>query len=201
MARRAGVVPFSLSAVSIDAPPQSQSTRHSPRHSHSHSVGSVRYQRPPQPNLLPMASGSSMSGGGAGSGNRALAARRDSSTPRTMNMLTPPGMLSPGEGLILAGIPNLNGHAEIGRGGLLPSVAEMTTGVSMAGYSAPAYAVTTGIGGGGYPGPDLGPREEMGYELGRGTALGYERTGWQSEGKRRASPDVGPPRDSTRRRH
>lgn len=202
MARRAGVVPFSLSAVSIDAPPQShqQSTRHSPRHSHSHShrppTGAPRdrYQRGP-PTLLPT----------AGPQARPLAARRESSTPRTLHNPMPSNF-HPEDHPVLAGIPNLNGNGggyagPGGRAMLLPSVAEMTTGVSMAGYSAPAYAVTTGIGGGGgggggYPGPMV-TRTEIWDSAGRG----YDGSGrtWQ-DGNRRMTPDEGLLAETSRRR-
>lgn len=171
MARRAGVVPFSLSNVAVDAAPGSsrRSPPHHHSHSHSHSQGSTsgasslsapspRFQRgiPTIPNTP-----------------RALASHRDS-TPRSVPPPAP-------EGFALAAI---GGPMSVGRGaGVLPGVAEMTTGVSP--YSSPAYAASSavtshGSPGGMYPGMVLGPRPE-------------------SAGKRRGSPDMSQ-RESTRRR-
>lgn len=195
MARRAGVVPFSLSAVSIDAPPQTHTPlmRHSPRHSHhhSHSMGTPRerYQRGQQP-LLPSVSQTS----------RPLAARQESSTPRSLHASLPASYRSD-EHTVLAGIPSLNGYTAVdtrgsGRGILLPSVAEMTTGVSMAGSSAPAYSVTTGIAGSGYVSAPVTRGDGWDY-AGGGYTVGR---GW-TEGKRRPSPDDLGIRETTRRRH
>jgi hypothetical protein len=74
-----------------------------------------------------------------------------------------------------------------GRGGtILPSVAEMTTGVSP--YNTPAYAMSMPMGGGhSIPGPLL---------PGIGT-MGMAPMG--SDGKRRASPEVSQ-RETSRRR-
>jgi hypothetical protein len=79
----------------------------------------------------------------------------------------------------------------MGRGGqFLPSVAEMTTGVSP--YNTPAYAMSMPMSSGGYssPGPVLPSIGMMGPGPGMPT---------RGDGKRRASPDAGP-RESTRRR-
>jgi len=70
----------------------------------------------------------------------------------------------------------------MGRGQYLPSVAEMTTGVSP--YNTPAYAMSMPMGGGySSPGPLL-------------PAIGMMTS--RPEAKRRASPDTG--REASRRR-
>ena len=182
MARRAGVVPFSLSSVTLDAPPPGH--RSSPTRGHSHSQShssaisgsgssSSRFSRP----TTAHSTSSSARGGTGGSSARTIAARRDS-TPRSV----PPA--SPSDGLALAAIGG--GMAVgMGRGGqMLPSVAEMTTGVSP--YSTPAYTMSMSMAGGGYPSPSpLLP------------AIGM--MGGRPDVKRRASPDMGP-RESSRRR-
>ena len=133
MARRAGVVPFSLSSVTLDPPPSAQHS--SPARGHSHSLShsgsmgsSSRISR----------AASTQSSGSIGRGSashhpqpaRTIAARRES-TPRS---IPPP---SPGALAAIGG-----GMMDLSRGGghMLPSVAELTTGVSP--YSAPAYATT-----------------------------------------------------------
>jgi hypothetical protein len=181
MARRAGVVPFSLSSVTVEAAPGSHRASPTRGHSHSQSQSSAmsgpsssgpRFSRPATAH-----SGSSSTKGSGGSSARTIAARRDS-TPRSV----PPA--SPGDGLAFAAIGQ--GIAMgMGRGGqLLPSVAEMTTGVSP--YNTPAYAVSMPMGGGySSTGPLLPAIGMMG--------------GARPESKRRASPDMGP-RETTRRR-
>lgn len=193
MARRAGVVPFSLSSATLDnQPPPAHHGSPVPRghqHSQSHSstisnsstgAPSSRYGRSTPASSRPM-SGSSASGGGSA---RSIAARRES-TPRSV----PPA--SPSDGLALAAI---QGGMAMGMGmsrgsQLLPSVAEMTTGVSP--YSTPAYAISMSMpmGGGAYgtssPGPLL-------------PALGFTG-GPRPDVKRRGSPEVGS-RETSRRR-
>lgn len=182
MARRAGVVPFSLSSSTMDNSPGGH--RISPTRGHSHNQShsgmmsgpgssSSRYGRP---GTSHSASGSSRGGTSAGSG-RTIAARRDS-TPRSV----PP--TSPRDGLALAAIGG--GMAMgMGRGAqMLPSVAEMTTGVSP--YTTPAYASSMPMGGG-YPSP--GPLLP---------AIGMMGVGPRQDIKRRASPDMG--REASRRR-
>lgn len=183
MARRAGVVPFSLSSVTMDTPPSGHRSSPSRGHSHSQSHSSVisasgstgsRYSRP---NTSHSTQGS-VRGSSGGSSARAIAARRDS-TPRSV----PP--TSPSDGLALAAI---GGGMAMGMGRgmqMLPSVAEMTTGVSP--YNTPAYALSMSMGGG-YPSP--GP-----LLPGIGI-LGPRPTG---DGKRRGSPDQGL-RETSRRR-
>jgi hypothetical protein len=75
----------------------------------------------------------------------------------------------------------------IGRGGqMLPSVAEMTTGVSP--YSAPAYAMSMPMSGGGYSSP---------HQMFPGPGGGMIPP--RPESKRRGSPEMGP-RETSRRR-
>jgi hypothetical protein len=181
MARRAGVIPFSLSSATADAPPGSHRSSPTRGHSHSQSQSSAmsgqsssgaRFSRPATAH-----SGSSSTKGSGGGSARTIAARSES-TPRSV----PPA--SPSDGLALSAIGQ--GMAMgMGRGGqLLPSVAEMTTGVSP--YNTPAYAMSMPMGGGySSPGPLLPAIGMMG--------------GARPESKRRASPDMGP-RETTRRR-
>jgi len=194
MARRAGVVPFSLSNVTLDTPPlgqrtspgrghahsHSHSSAHSHSHSHSHSQSlgssSSRYSRP----NTSQSNASSSNHMRGQSSSRTIAARRDS-TPRSV----PPA--SPSDGLALAGIggSGMQMPMPIGRGGhFLPSVAEMTTGVSP--YSTPAYSMSMSMGGGGYssPGPML-------------PSLGMYSV--RPDVKRRGSPDMAS-RETSRRR-
>jgi hypothetical protein len=186
MARRAGVVPFSLSSVTVDAPPGSHRSSPTRGHSHSqsqssamsgHSSSGARFSRP----ATAHSASSSTKGSGGGSA-RTIAARRDS-TPRSV----PPA--GPSDGLALAAIGGSGGSGGMamgmGRGGqLLPSVAEMTTGVSP--YNTPAYAMSMPMGGGySSPGPLLPAIGMMG--------------GARPESKRRASPEMGP-RETARRR-
>ncbi|KAG9244590.1 hypothetical protein BJ878DRAFT_534458 [Calycina marina] len=174
MARRAGVVPFSLSNGPLDTPPghrPSPPRGHAHSHSHSGSVMSnSRYSRPAAPQIAP-------GSGRVGNPNRSIAARRDS-TPRSV---PPP---SPSDGLALASI---GGSMGIERGmQMLPSVAEMTTGASP--YSTPAYAMSMPSGGHkGYTSPGLIL-----------PAIGRMEMTPRQEVKRRASPDMG--REVSRRR-
>ncbi|KAF7874700.1 uncharacterized protein EAF02_008677 [Botrytis sinoallii] len=184
MARRAGVVPFSLSSVTLDAP--SSGSRASPARGHSYSQstsstmnsasGGSRYSRPgtAQGNPNPRGVGAT----------RTIAARRES-TPRSV----PP--TSPTDGLALAAIGGGGGMMMgQGRGGYLPSLSEMTTGMSP--YSTPAYAMSM-------------PAHSSGYSSGYSSpgpgpllpAIGM--LGQRNDGKRRGSPEGGT-RDSIRRR-
>lgn len=196
MARRAGVVPFSLSSVTLDAPPPGHRSSPSRGHAHSQSQSSAmgvspsgsgsgqRFSRP----ATAHSSSSGRGGGTASAGSaRTIAARRES-TPRSV---PPP---SPNDGIALAaigqgGMGMSMGMGGMGRGGqLLPGVAEMTTGVSP--YNTPAYAMSMPMGGYSSPGPAL-PSIGM---MGPGPGMGG-----RGDGKRRASPDAGP-REPTRRR-
>lgn len=188
MARRAGVVPFSLSNVTMDAPAYGHRSSPSRGHSHSQSQSSVisnpssqaRFGRPSTSHSTPHSASSSTKGSSGGSA-RTIAARRES-TPRSV----PPA--SPSDGFSLAAIGGGMGMGMhgLGRGGqLLPSVAEMTTGVSP--YNTPAYSHAMSMPmGGGYssPGPML-------------PAIGM--IGVRPDVKRRGSPDMGP-RETSRRR-
>ncbi|KAM3078110.1 hypothetical protein ACMFMG_002590 [Clarireedia jacksonii] len=169
MARRAGVVPFSLSSVTLDTPPSGQRVSPARGHSYTQSQSSTisgpgpigaRYSRPNTAQGNPP-----MRGGGT----RTIAARRES-TPRSV----PP--TSPTDGLALAAIGSGVGMGMGGgRGGqFLPSLNEMTTGVSP--YSTPAYSMSIPAYPGGYhsPGPLL-------------PALGIMAN--RPDVKRRASPE------------
>lgn len=214
MARRAGVVPFSLSNVTMEAPPSGHRSSPSRGHSHSQSQSSImsnnstRFSRPATSgshsnhsnhsnhsqnhnNNHPNISHSAKNSGGGSA--RTIAARRES-TPRSV----PPA--SPSDGLALAAIGggggfggggfsgmNMNGmNMNMGRGAqLLPSVAEMTTGVSP--YNTPAYAYPMA---GGYSSPGGGLMlPSIGMMQGR-----------PEQNKRRGSPDMGPTRETSRRR-
>ncbi|KAI1825705.1 hypothetical protein F4861DRAFT_162260 [Xylaria intraflava] len=131
MARRAGVTPFSLSAQTLET---THGSRSSSRHVNTSSQGGSSRGE--------VAHGR---GYGRGSGlppTRPLASRRDSFSP---HHLPPPpehievayGYSHPhGGGHALAPIQT---QASPSRPGMLPSVAELTTGVSP--YSTPAYSV------------------------------------------------------------
>lgn len=239
MARRAGVVPFSLSSAAIEQPPSSH-RRSPPRghtHPHPHPQSHSQTNAPPQSAGLPPPS-SRFAGPGRGTHSpagpgpvRSLAARRES-LPRSAppGPPPPPSPLPPRSpssgGVMLAGIESvgLRRGSGGGRGGgegrrvslsttlppipiqpILPSVAEMTTGMSP--YNTPAYSVSPSMGGGyassGPPGPirylDVG----RGLGGGMGAATGYERvsSGASESGKRRKSPPDMGQRETTRRRH
>lgn len=128
MARRAGVIPFSLASVNVD---NNANHRNSPSRSHTHSQsqGSLGAPSPRslynRTNPLPVGPG------------RVLA-RRESIPPPPMAMPElnevhyVPTVPGPGLAPIQTQPPP--------RGGLLPGVAELTTGVSP--YSTPAGAAT-----------------------------------------------------------
>ncbi|KAK0704978.1 hypothetical protein B0H67DRAFT_366843 [Lasiosphaeris hirsuta] len=190
MARRAGVIPFSLNMSGND-PQGGQRTSPTRGHGHSQSQGSLsrdisgmpspRYGRGPGTPLIPppMPAG------------RPLAARRESVPPRPPYGHPDPSELGygmPGPSYGLAPIQTANvGH---GRGGLLPSVAELTTGVSP--YSTPAYSV--GV-------PSASPVHSATASPGPllPALSGYPSLE-PSGAKRRASPEMGL-RETSRRRH
>ncbi|KAB5582672.1 myb-like DNA-binding domain-containing protein [Coniochaeta sp. 2T2.1] len=167
MARRAGVTPFSLQAPGPEGPQQphhrtSPSRGHGYSQSHSsvpsHGMLSPRYGRTPVPGSIsghgypgpPPSHGYGLvppplhatipppvSGGGP------LAPHRESMPPRhhQYHHLQPPSPKDqygthPGPGLP----PLQPGPPGQGRGGLLPSVAELTTGISP--YNTPAYSLS-----------------------------------------------------------
>ena len=136
MARRAGVIPFSLAAVNVDNNANSHRGSPARSHTHSHSQGSMsRDIRAPSPRSMyartqPM---------GGVPGGRTIISRRESIPPPP-----PPPMASdpnevhyiPGPGLApIQNTPQPRGS------GLLPGVAELTTGVSP--YSTPAGAANS----------------------------------------------------------
>ncbi|KAK7724277.1 hypothetical protein SLS64_000611 [Diaporthe eres] len=236
MARRAGVVPFSLTSVNM----QQDNTRQSPTrgHMHSHSQGSMprsdphllsryahrggtphlaqppppqqqqqqqqlppqhHHQHPPPPHTLtiPPPVPTIPPPGSAGRGP--LPPRRESLPPRQ-----PPGDLydhvlpAPGPGLAPIQTP---GGRERGVTGAmhLPSVAELTTGVSP--YSTPAYSLSRASAS---PSATASPRQTalqaspLGY--GEPSSIGGGGPATPGSGKRgRSSPDAG--REAIRRRH
>lgn len=164
----------------------------SPRYHHQHQRG----PGPVPPPLIPppMATG------------RPLAVRRESLPPRSSSGIAPEpldygyGQPPPPPGPPFGGLAPIQttslGPGQ-GRGGVLPSVAELTTGVSP--YSTPAYSVgapsaspihsATAS-----PVPLLPP---LGYSS--SSSYGYTHLESSSGSKRRASPDVS--RETSRRRH
>lgn len=183
IARRAGVVPFSLSSVTLDAAApgtpggsgQGGSRGHSHSHSHGGSSPAARSQHHQRGTHSQPSIGSS----------RSIAARRDM-TPRS----APP--LSPSDGIAIAGIGGHMIGPGGGRGGQqLPSVAEMTTGVSP--YSTQAYSLNMGMSQGyASQGPMLPP-------VLLGGPLGIMHSPGPYDSKRRASPDM-EHRETSRRR-
>ncbi|ELR01701.1 hypothetical protein GMDG_00077 [Pseudogymnoascus destructans 20631-21] len=177
MARRAGVVPFSLSSAPVDTPAHGRARPLSSRgHSHSQSLSS------------PTAStiGSSVPSSRyyrEGPATRSIAARRQSMARSGLPT-------SPSDGYIYGGIGMGQGMGMPMTGGppMLPSVAEMTTGMSP--YSTPAYSVSASMAGG-------QPRSSPGSTL---PSIGYAlppNLPPMPEGKSR-SPDSG--HGGTRRR-
>ena len=187
MARRAGVVPFALTSnVNVDAP-HSQRGSPSRGHIHSHSQSSLsremggptaRYGRgvAPPPAAIPPPLPPT----------RGLAPRRESLPPRAP---LPPEM---GEVMMYGPGPSslapIQTHGQ-GRGGLLPGVAELTTGVSP--YSTPAYSM--GV-------PSASPVPSA--TASPGPLLPTLSYPMEAAGaaKRRASPEISS-RETTRRRH
>jgi hypothetical protein len=182
MARRAGVTPFSLSAQTLET--AQGGSRPSPRHAHSSSQGGVPRE---------VGHGRGYGRGTALPPARPLASRRENLP--THHLPPPPehidmsyGYAHPHSGGPLAPIQTQNPPP---RPGMLPSVAELTTGVSP--YSTPAYSVgvpsaspahsTTAS-----PGPYMAP---LGYPPLESAAGGS---------KRRRSPEA-LHHETSRRRH
>lgn len=197
MARRAGVVPFSLSAGTDSASGQRPSNLppRGPAHSHSHSHGSAPSYAGPSYESGPHAPGPRTMHTRSTGPTRSIAARRDS-TPRSV---PPP---APADSLTLAGIrspimgglshgSNGHGRGAVSGGPMLPSVMEMTTRPSP--YSTPgAYSVTSSMGGS-YPSP--GPSlPALGYREGARSLPSVPEE--QQQGSR--SPEIG--REGLRRR-
>ncbi|KAK3493103.1 hypothetical protein B0T13DRAFT_403055 [Neurospora crassa] len=202
MARRAGVVPFALTTAALGDSSVMHHRMPTSRghHGHSQSQGSLprdiptmslpRYSRGPPGPFIPPPS----------SGGRPLAARRDSLPTRSSFAPPPPPhhhsdpsgyTLAPAIGLAPI---HTSSYTHQSRGGMLPSVAELTTGVSP--YSTPAYSMggmtsmvspthsdTTS------PGPT-----HPGYSA-------YPPLEPLGTVKRRASPEAGGIRETSRRRH
>ena len=130
MARRAGVVPFTLSSAGSNEAGGSRRSSPSRGYTHAHS-GSLsrdpaRYGRGHMAAPLP---------------GRPIPGRRESVPPRPPPMppdvadRPPMSELGPHPGLAPIQLPAVPGHG----GGMLPGIAELTTGVSP--YSTPAYSV------------------------------------------------------------
>ncbi|KAK3387675.1 hypothetical protein B0H63DRAFT_542021 [Podospora didyma] len=192
MARRAGVIPFALNMTPND-PQGGQRSSPSRGHGHSQSQGSLprdmlgmpspRYGRGPGTPLIPPP----MAGG------RPLAARRESIPSRPPYGIPDQGdyvygPLGPGFGLAPIQTSNI-GHG--GRGGMLPSVAELTTGISP--YSTPAYSI-------GVPSQSPVHSATASPSPFLPSFSGYPPIEQLGVAKRRASPDVGI-RETSRRRH
>ncbi|KAI0874844.1 hypothetical protein GGS24DRAFT_326744 [Hypoxylon argillaceum] len=179
MARRAGVTPFSLSAQTLET--AHGGSRGSSRHAHSSSQGGIPREA---------STGRSYGRGVTLPPARPLASRRES---LPTHHLPPPEHLEVAYGYAH---PHSGGHlAPIQaqkpppRAGMLPTFAELTTGVSP--YSTPAYSVGVPSAspvpsGTASPGPYM-------------PALGYP-SHESASSKRRRSPDV-PHYDTSRRRH
>ncbi|KAI1431754.1 hypothetical protein GGR50DRAFT_43091 [Xylaria sp. CBS 124048] len=188
MARRAGVTPFSLSAQTLETQTPHGSSRPSSRHVSASSQRSV-------PREMSQARGYGRSSGLPPA--RPLAAsRRDSFSshhlpPPPEHVEVPYGYSHPHRGGPLA--PIQPPQTSSARPGMLPSVAELTTGVSP--YSTPAYSVgmpsaspihsNTAS-----PGPYMPP---LGY-------AGLEPSSGSSLSKRRRSQEL-LPHEASRRRH
>ncbi|KAK4240288.1 snRNA-activating protein complex subunit 4 [Achaetomium macrosporum] len=213
MARRAGVVPFSLNSTTTV--PQAPQRFPPTRHAHSQSQGSVprehsglpspRYTRgPPVPPMPPSAPPSTPTSG------RTLSSRRESLPPRPSfgpplyeqaeYGYRPSSASTPGIGL--APIQTSNpfgsgqGPSQGGRGGTLPSLAELTTGVSP--YSTPAYSISGGVHSGTASpgGAPLGPLLPAFLPY----PAPLEPAGSAAAKRRASPPDVGT-REASRRRH
>ncbi|KAI1294022.1 hypothetical protein F5Y03DRAFT_326009 [Xylaria venustula] len=181
MARRAGVTPFSLSAQTLETT-HGGSARASSRHAHSSSQGGISRE---------VSHGRGYGRGTALPPARPLVSRRES---LPTHHLPPPehlevayGYSHPHGGGHLAPIQTQNPPP---RPGMLPSVAELTTGVSP--YSTPAYSAGVPSASPVHsatasPGPYMPP-------------LGYPPLDPMATSKRRRSPEV-MPYETSRRRH
>jgi hypothetical protein len=217
MARRAGVVPFSLNTDSSSGsqrpPPQPPGPR-GPSHAHSHSHGSSpSYAGPPPPGYgsphaqhqqqVQQRNVHARSTAGVQGPTRSIAARRDS-TPRSVPPSSPPesltlaGIRSPmigslgGHGSGGNGNGNGNGHGRSAPSQMLPSVLEITTRVSP--YSTPAYSVSSSIG---VSYPSSGPLLPAMYRDG-GSGRGLPSMP-EGQGHRGGSEEAGGAREGLRR--
>ncbi|KAI9158429.1 Myb-related protein A [Paramyrothecium foliicola] len=170
MARRAGVTPFSLTAVNVEG-----GHRHSPARTHSHTQSQGNIQREMVPPQSPHSMYNRPQPVPVMPATRPPPVRRDhhhAPPPPPPSMIPEPTEMyySPGPGL-----PPIQNQPQPRGAGLLPGVAELTTGVSP--YSAPAAA----------PSPVamvLPPNQAVNFPPGVGYAAG-EMAG----SKRRASPE------------
>ncbi|KAI5862338.1 hypothetical protein GGS23DRAFT_93953 [Durotheca rogersii] len=122
MARRAGVTPFTLSVAASEG--SHGGSRGAPRHAHSHSQGSLSRD---------VGHGRGYGRGATMQSSRPLASRRDSIPPHLPVYAEHPAETY---AYSLAPIQTSNPTP---RQGMLPGVAELTTGVSA--YSTPAYSI------------------------------------------------------------
>ncbi|KAI1135892.1 hypothetical protein F5Y05DRAFT_164661 [Hypoxylon sp. FL0543] len=179
MARRAGVTqPFSLATSAAEGP--HGGSRASPRHSHSHSQSGLSRDAAP---------GRGYARGGASS-SRPLASRRESLPP---HLPVYPEHVPDSFGYPRHGVPLAPIHTESQpqRSGMLPGVAELTTGVSP--YSTPAYSL---------PPPSASPA--LGATASPGSfmaPIGYPPPLEPTGSKRRRSPDANNVSPDMRRRH
>ncbi|KAH8677405.1 myb-like DNA-binding domain-containing protein [Xylariales sp. PMI_506] len=184
MARRAGVTPFSLASVTSDNVQQG-GARASPRgHSHSRSQGSI-FRDPIDP----------VRGYGRGMPTIPPIPPARSLGPTTRKDPGPPPLPTHHEHVEGLGYPHHGGPlAPIQppgqpRPGMLPGLAELTTGVSP--YSTPAYSAGV-VGASPSQSTTASPSPFL-------PAMAYPPLE-PSGSKRRRSPDIGPP-DPNRRRH
>ncbi|KAH8820516.1 hypothetical protein F5884DRAFT_816327 [Xylogone sp. PMI_703] len=183
MAHRAGVVPFSLTTATLEAAPNS--LHMSSARGHSHTRSQPTSFQPPGPSsshyLRTPAHPSNGRGSSGGSpSGRTIAALKES-IPRS---LPPP---SPNDPLTMSpygiGMP-MN---RMSRGSqMLPSVAEMTTGISP--YSTPAFATMSAPPSSGYSSPGVMFPPSIGY------------SGPGRDSRRGSSETHSEPRDPDRRR-
>lgn len=138
MARRAGVIPFSLAAVNVDSNTNNHRNSPSRSHTHSSSQGSMpRDIRAPSPRSMyartqPL---------GGVPGGRTIISRRESiPPPPPPPMVSDPNEVHYGHGPGLAPIQN---NPQARGAALLPGVMELTTGVSP--YGAPTNVVNPGL--------------------------------------------------------
>ncbi len=179
MARRAGVVPFSLSAANtLDTPSPHPSyvrpTSHGSHRGHTHSTSTSTLGTGPSPRYHR-----------EGPSTRSIAARRDT--------MTRPPLASPSDPYMYGrDAPSMNVPMS-GPPPMLPSVAEMTTGVSP--YSTPAYSLA-GRYDVGSPGPYLPPMNYPSRRTGEYEMIGRN---FGNDGKRTRSPEK-EGRDTNKRR-
>jgi hypothetical protein len=165
MARRAGVIPFSLAAVNVEG---NSSHRGSPSRSHIHSQSQSSIPRDlgaPSPRMVynrppPMSAS-----------NRAMAPRRESIPP------PPPLPMGPDPAEVQyvpgPGLAPIQNQPPPRSAGMLPGVAELTGGVSP--YSTPAAV------------PNLGPTPGVGPGSLYSSLASYSME--SASNKRKASPD------------